>query len=79
MISTATPAATPTAITPARIADQAEHHGSMQVFRVLSFRTMIAALAFFGLAGLAAQSAKATPLATLLIAVAAGAAAMAAV
>ena len=60
-------------------ADQAEHHGSMQVFRVLSFRTIIAALAFFGLAGLAAQSAKATPSATLLIAVAAGAAAMAAV
>jgi membrane protein implicated in regulation of membrane protease activity len=52
------------------------HVGSSWLFGVISFRTMVAAVAFFGLAGLTAQSAEASPAATLLTAVAAGAAAM---
>jgi hypothetical protein len=63
----------------AQSADQSDHHGSMHLFRILSFRTIVAALAFFGLAGLAAQSYGANDSTTLLVAVAAGAAAMAAV
>jgi hypothetical protein len=63
----------------AQSADQSDHHDSMHLFRILSFRTVVAALAFFGLAGLAAQSSGASDSTTLLIAVAAGAAAMAAV
>jgi len=52
------------------------HVGSSWLFGVISFRTIVAALAFFGLAGLAAQSADLSPVQTLLVAVAAGAAAM---
>ena len=52
------------------------HVGSSWLFGVISFRTMVAALAFFGLAGLTAQKAGASALNTLLIAVGAGAAAM---
>ena len=47
--------------------------------QALSFRTIVAALAFFGLAGLAAQSAEASTPMTLGIALAAGLAAMYAV
>ena len=54
----------------------AGHVGSSWLFGVISFRTVIAAMAFFGLAGLAADSADASPAATLLVAVAAGVAAM---
>ena len=54
----------------------AGHVGSSWLFGVISFRTMVAAMAFFGLAGLTAQSADASPAVTLLAAVAAGAAAM---
>ena len=57
----------------------AAHHGSTWLFGVLSFRTIVAALAFFGLAGLAAQAAEANTSTALLVAVAAGAAAMFAV
>jgi hypothetical protein len=57
----------------------ASHHGTNWLFGVLSFRTVTAAMAFFGLAGLAAQSAEASTPTTLAIAVAAGAAAMFAV
>ena len=46
---------------------------------MLSLRTIVAALAFFGLAGLAAQAADCTPFTTLLIATAAGLGAMYAV
>jgi hypothetical protein len=60
-------------------AAQAVYHGSTWLFSVLSFRTVTAALAFFGLAGLAAQSADASPTNVMLIALAAGAAAMFAV
>ena len=52
------------------------HHGSAWLFSVISFRTLVAALAFFGLAGLAADAGGASPLVTLLIALGAGWAAM---
>jgi hypothetical protein len=55
-------------------------HGSHWLFGVISFRTVIAALAFFGLSGLAARSAGLQPdWLPLLIALAAGWAAMYAV
>ncbi len=54
----------------------AGHVGSSWLFGVISFRTMVAAMAFFGIAGLGAHSAEATPVVQLLVAVAAGAAAM---
>ena len=54
----------------------AGHVSSSWLFGVISFRTMVAAAAFFGLAGLTAQEADISPTATLLIAIAAGAAAM---
>jgi hypothetical protein len=60
-------------------ADQAGHHGALELFRVLSFRTIIAAMAFFGLGGLAAQSAQADTPTVLVVALAAGGVAMAAV
>lgn len=37
------------------------HHGSNWFFGIITFRTVVAALAFFGLAGLAAQSADVQP------------------
>ena len=54
-------------------------HGSTSLFRALSLRTIVAALAFFGLAGLAAQAGDCTPFNALLIAAAAGLGAMYAV
>ena len=39
-------------------ADASLHHGSLAMFRILSFRSVVAALTFFGLAGLAAHSAE---------------------
>jgi hypothetical protein len=55
----------------------AHDHGSHWLFGVISFRTVVAALAFFGLSGLAAQSYGLTPgWKPLLIALAAGWAAM---
>jgi hypothetical protein len=53
-----------------------DHHGSTWLFGVITFRTMVAALAFFGLAGRAAQSAGFEPIPTFLIALGAGVAAM---
>jgi len=53
-----------------------ESHAALWLIRALSLRTIVAALAFFGLAGLAAHSADCSPSTTLLIAVAAGLAAM---
>jgi hypothetical protein len=50
--------------------------GSTWLFQVLSLRTIVAALAFFGLAGLAARAADCAPSTTLLIASAAGLGAM---
>jgi hypothetical protein len=60
-------------------ADHSPQHSAASLFRVLSFRTIVAALAFFGLGGLTAQSAEASTSTTLLVAVGAGAAAMASV
>jgi hypothetical protein len=52
------------------------HADSTHGFSVLSFRSIVAALTFFGLAGLAAGSAETSTVTTLAVAVAAGAAAM---
>ena len=54
-------------------------HDTLGLFKILSFRTIVAALAFFGLCGLAAQSADASSTNTMLAAVAGGAVAMVAV
>ena len=54
-------------------------HGSTWLFQVLSLRTVVAALAFFGLSGLAAQKAGYSTFNALLIAAAAGLGAMYAV
>ncbi len=55
------------------------HHGSSWTFGVVSFRTVVAAMTFFGLAGMASQSSGASATTTLLVALGAGAAAMYAV
>jgi membrane protein implicated in regulation of membrane protease activity len=54
----------------------ADHHDTNFLFRILSFRAIVAALAFFGFAGLAGDAAEIPLPVTLLIAVAAGFAAM---
>jgi hypothetical protein len=54
-------------------------HGSTWLFQALSLRTIVAALAFFGLAGLAAQTARCTSFNSLVIAAAAGVGALYAV
>ncbi|MBM4091493.1 MAG: hypothetical protein FJ276_19015 [Planctomycetes bacterium] len=51
-------------------------HGSTWLFGVISFRTVVAALTFFGLAGMASSDAQLSPPISLLIAMAAGALAM---
>lgn len=57
--------------------DQADHaHNSSWFFGMLTFRTVVAALTFFGLAGLAGGSAEMPALLTLVVALAAGGAAM---
>lgn len=54
-----------------------DHHvGSSWLFGVISFRTVVAALAFFGLAGLAAREAELGEFGQLAVATAAGLAAM---
>jgi membrane protein implicated in regulation of membrane protease activity len=53
-----------------------DHHDSSWFFRMISFRTLVAALTFFGLAGLAGSSAELPATSVLVIALAAGAAAM---
>ncbi len=52
------------------------HQGSTSFFGIITFRTVVAALTFFGLAGLAAESSQLSAIASLVIAVAAGFAAM---
>jgi hypothetical protein len=54
-------------------------HGSTWLFKVLSFRAIVAALAFFGIAGLWARSTQAAPHIVLLVALAAAAGAIAVV
>jgi membrane protein implicated in regulation of membrane protease activity len=56
--------------------DAQGHHGSSWLFAVISFRTLVAAATFFGLAGLAARSAGQNVGVQLLLAGAAGVAAM---
>jgi membrane protein implicated in regulation of membrane protease activity len=56
--------------------DAGQQHGSSWIFAVLSFRTLVAAITFFGLVGLAAQSAHQSVGVQLLLAVAAGIGAM---
>jgi len=56
--------------------DTAHHHGSTWLFGVITFRTVVAALTFFGLAGLAARSSEMPQATELLIALGSGAAAM---
>jgi membrane protein implicated in regulation of membrane protease activity len=51
-------------------------HGSTWMFGVISFRTVVAALTFFGLAGLASLSAEISPPLSLIISCAAGAGAL---
>jgi hypothetical protein len=58
-------------------AHQLDHHSTVGIFKILSVRAIVAALAFFGLGGMAAQSAKCTQATTLGIALACGAAAIA--
>lgn len=55
------------------------HAHTLSAFRVLSLRTVVAALTFFGLGGLAAQAAGAQTIMALAVAVAAGGVAMYAV
>ena len=52
------------------------HHDSTSGFRIISFRTVIAGLAFFGLGGLGADSVDASPVVVWLVALGCGAAAM---
>lgn len=56
--------------------DIGDPHGSSDLFGVLSFRTIIAALTFFGFAGMAAQAGNLTVPVQLTIAIAAGLGAM---
>src|SRR5262245_29446544 len=56
--------------------DAAGHHGSSWLFAMISFRTLVAAAAFFGLVGLTAQSAEQPVGVQLLLATAAGLGAM---
>jgi hypothetical protein len=51
-------------------------HDATWIFSIITFRTMVAAVTFFGLAGMAAQSAEFAPGRTFVIALAAGGAAM---
>ncbi len=53
-----------------------DHLNSSWLFGVISFRTLVAAAAFFGVAGLGGQSAGLHPFQTLLLATASGIAAM---
>ncbi len=54
----------------------ADHVDSTWLFGMISFRTVVAALAFFGLAGLGARAAEASIFIQLVVAIAAGLAAM---
>jgi hypothetical protein len=58
---------------------QTAHHSSTWLFGIVSFRTVVAALAFFGIGGMAAQSSRASMPNVMLVALATGAAAMFAV
>jgi hypothetical protein len=57
-------------------AEAADHDGSTWFFKVLTFRTIVAAVTFFGLAGMAANASELDPWQTIAVAIGAGAAAM---
>jgi hypothetical protein len=59
--------------------DGTQHHGSSWLFGIISFRTLVAALTMFGLAGMTARSSGITVVQQLLIAVVSGGVAMFAV
>jgi len=59
--------------------NSAHQHDSTWFFGIVTLRTVVAALTFFGLAGMAAQSSEVAPIPTLAIAVLSGFAAMVAV
>ena len=52
------------------------HHDSSWLFGIISFRTIVAALTFFGLAGMASIKGGAAPVTSIILAVVAGLAAM---
>src|SRR3954469_14625264 len=56
--------------------DAEQHTDSTQIFSILSFRTVVAALAFFGVAGEVALSAGYAPSTSLILAMIAGGFAM---
>lgn len=56
--------------------DQEHHHSSTWLFGVITFRTVVAALTFFGLTGLATASSNFPPLTGFLMALVAGGVAM---
>jgi hypothetical protein len=56
--------------------DRASDHGSLWIFKLLSFQTLAAAIAFFGIGGSAALAAEFDPAQALVIAIVAGGAAM---
>lgn len=56
--------------------DSGGHHGSTWLFSVVSFRTLVAAAAFFGLAGLASHAGNLPPATQFLIAAGVGLGAM---
>ncbi len=58
------------------LSDHAAGHGSTWLFGVISFRTVVAAMTFFGLAGMASLETNLSGPFTLLVALAAGAVAM---
>ena len=59
--------------------NSAGHHDSTWFFGIVTLRTVVAALTFFGLSGMAAESSEVAPIPTLAIAVLSGFAAMVAV
>ncbi|MGE0757421.1 MAG: NfeD family protein [Pirellulaceae bacterium] len=56
--------------------DAGGHHGSTWLFGVITFRTLVAATAFFGLCGLVADSLQQPPVLQFIVALAGGAVAM---
>jgi hypothetical protein len=61
---------------PTTAGNDVEHHGSTAFFGIITFRTVVAAMTFFGLTGLAAESSQFSTAASLAMAVGAGIAAM---
>ena len=58
------------------VVDDHTHHDSSWLFGIISFRTIVAAITFFGLVGMASATSGASPVTSVLLAVVAGLAAM---